>query len=149
MRRLQRAVVWVLVATGCSNASDTRVKQRCACEASEKPPQQVFHAAVETTDPQGLLALLQRRQKLARKADRDAEAYLPGFDSYLRGIVSSYCSPCEWLSDYSKIEEMYPFDQLEGAVDAGCMFLTMPNGTRRYGALRPVECRPYESKPSQ
>ena len=143
-RERYRAAVSLALALSllaCASSSEGTAQHRCSCEPSEREssPLAITHAEKHVAAGAHLLQMLRRHEAAGTSSEPAPRSLWP--------IIASYCSPCSWASQSSKLDEMYPIEHLGQAIGVGCLFLTMPDGTRRYGALRPAECRPREAKP--
>lgn len=87
-----------------------------------------------------LLGQLRRhRQDVAlRRPPRDVKL----FDDELRLQISHFCQPCnDWVKDRMTIEDLYPLQRLDDAVDGVCLGLVLRDGTTAWGEARPRACR--------
>ena len=141
MHRLHNTIRFLLFAA-CQPADEVPARKHtggpaCECVPAESPPHQRFHGEEVVLTPSITRSMLLRRETVSA-LERSALANL---DEHIRSYARAYCSPCDWVHDSSRVEDMYPLEHLDDSTGAGCLFLTMADGTRRYGKLRPLACR--------
>ncbi len=131
------AIVTALVLAGCHEAppADDGV---CRCTPGNVSRTRLADGTL--FDGAVLLSQLRRHKRDVeqRRMPRDIKV----LDDQLRFQILAMCQPCGgWVGDRLTMEEMFPLDRLDDAVDGVCMGLVLRDGTTAYGAARPRACR--------
>jgi hypothetical protein len=128
----------VAAALGAACRDAPRDDASCRCTPANRSLARLPDGSV--LDGAALLGKLRRHKtdvSLHRPA-RDVKV----FDDELRLELTGFCQPCsDWVADRMTIEEMFPLDRLDDAVDAVCMGLVLRDGTTAFGSTRPRACR--------
>ncbi len=141
---MQYLIAIVTLTLGCGRESDAnKAPQACSCTPAEAPFRDRIHGDEVLMGSPALLNLVktwQKQQAFLGSEGRDAQPSTR--EQYAMLVTRALCDPCRsWISDSDRLEAMFPLEFVDQATGAGCLFLLMPDGTRRYGQLRPLECR--------
>lgn len=116
----------VLLAAACQSTSGP--DRTCACKPASDPAR--YPAAK-------LLADLRKHVRQVRDHANARDVKLT--DDEIRLHAATACAPCQfWIDDRAAVDELYPLDHLDDAVDATCLGLRDARGTVHRGRAYPA-----------